>query len=301
MISKKPKNRFIIAGSRYFCEKQVSKLLKDTKSDSVRYFYGDEFEQEDFFEYIMSVPIFYEENIAVLKDFDKIKEKVRLEILEKLSKMKVNRVYLLFYDEKPKEETYKKFAGDYEIFLENKRLLNPSYVMDAFKDSGISISYDTAKYIFEMCNKDPMIIDNEVEKIKIFFNYNKPKSDEDIISLLSFTKTESIYQLIRAFFSKDIQRSLSLLKVIVDEGESLERIFYELVRHIISITLYQISPSLVSEYTYTINNYKDYLAKWSFEKVSELLDEIMEIDFGIKTGQENYLSGLYRIIYKLRD
>lgn len=300
MTSKKIKNRIILVGSQHFIDSKLSEIIKEKDIDAVRYFYGDEFDKEDFFEYVSSVPLFYEQNIAVVKHAEEIKDKVKTEILESLSKIKDNLVILAFTDEKPKEDNYKKFKEKFEIVVEVKKSFSAQSVQESFKEVGIVISLDTAKYIYEMCNKDTMILKNEIEKIKVYYNYEKPKSDEDILALVSFSRTESIYQFIRNFFSKDLAKTLAVFKVILEDGESVERIFYELSRHIVSLSLYSISPSLVTEYTYTIHNYKEHLNRWTKEEISKLVDTITEIDYFIKTGRETYLSGLYRIIYMLR-
>ncbi|ADR18384.1 DNA polymerase III subunit delta [Calditerrivibrio nitroreducens] len=299
MTSKKIKNRILVAGSQSFIEDKLRDLVKDVDQDSVRYFYGDELDIEGFFEYTSSIPLFYEQNIAVLKHAEDLKEKLKNEILEGLSKIEANFVILTFLDEKPVEENYKKFKESFNIIIEPKRSFNAQMIQQYFKDEGLIVGVDTAKYIFEMCNKDPMILKNELEKIKIFYNYEKPRSDEEIISLVSFSRSESIYQFIKNFFSKDLNKTLAIFKVIVDDGESVERIFYELSRHIVSLSFYIISPSLVTEYTYTIHNYKDYINRWSKNEVAELVELIAEIDLFLKTGRETYLSGLYRIIYTL--
>lgn len=299
MTSKKIKNRILVAGSQNFIDDKVRELVKEVDQDSVRYFYGDELNIEEFFEYTSSIPLFYEHNIAVLKHAEDLKEKSKNEILEGLSKIEGNFVVLTFIDEKPSEDNYKKFKESFTLIIEPKRSFNAQMVQQYFKDEGLIVGVDTAKYIFEMCNRDPMILKNELEKIKIFYNYEKPKSDEEIISLVSFSRSESIYQFIKNFFSKDLNKTLAIFKVIVDDGESVERIFYELSRHIISLSFYIISPSLVTEYTYTIHNYKDYINRWSKDEVAELVELIAEIDLFLKTGRETYLSGLYRIIYTL--
>lgn len=299
MISKKSKNRILIAGSQHFIEMKLSEIIKDKDNDAVRFFYGDEFDKEDFFEYISSIPIFSEQNIAVVKHAEEIKEKVKTELLGSLKDIKDNQVVMTFCDDKPKEESYKKYKELFEIILEVKKSFSAQSVQESFKEIGILISMDTAKFIYEMCNKDMMILKNEIDKIKVFYNYEKPKSDEDILSLVSFSRSESIKQFIKSFFSKDLSKTLAVFKVILDDGESIERIFYELTRHVVTLSFYTVSPSLVTEYTYTIHNYKDYLEKWSKEEIHKLVETITEVDYFIKTGRETYLSGLYRIIYML--
>jgi DNA polymerase-3 subunit delta len=300
MTSKTKSNKVFIVGSENFIETTLSKLLKDKDSDAVRYFYGDEFNKEEFFEYILSIPVFYEENIAVLKHSEAIKSKIRDEVIDGLCRIENNFIILTLQDDKPKETDYKKYKDHFELILEVGKTFNPQLVQEYFKEAGIVIGYDTAKYIYEMCNKNMMILRNEIEKVKIYYNYEKPKSDEDVIALISFSKSESLYQFIKSFFKKDLKNSLALLNVILNDGESVERIFYELSRNVVSLSLYIISPSLVTEYTYTIHNYKDYLSKWNIKDISVLIDLITEIDYFIKTGRETYLSGLYRIICVLQ-
>lgn len=293
MTSRKLVNKFLIAGSSFFQEDKLKNLLVNIDEANVRYFYGDEFDKEAFFEFALSFPLFGDLNVAVLKNAEKLKDK---NVFEQLKPVEETKIILLFNTDKPKEDDYKKFKDHFTIFVEGRKKLDPQMVQDEFEKAGFTVKIDTAKYIVEMCNKNLSILHNELEKIKIYFNYEKPKSDEDIIALLSFSKSENIYDFIKAFFNRDINRAVSLMELILGDGESIERIFYELSRHVISMFLYSISPGLVNEYTYTIAYYKDYLSKWKKDQIATLISILTEIDFKIKTGATTYLSGMYRLL-----
>lgn len=293
MTSKKQNNKIIIAGSTFFQEEKLKELLNSISDSNIRYFFGDEFDKEVFFDYVFSCSLFGERNTAILKNAEKLKDN---DVITSIYNLEENNVILLFNTEKAKEDDYKKYKEHFKIYVETKKLVTPQFIQDHFKGAGFNIGIDTARYIMEICNKDMNILKNELDKITIYFNYKKPKTDEEIVSLISFSKSENIYDFIKAFFNRDFNRSLSLIANIIEEGENIERVYYELSRHLISIFLYSISPSFVNEYTYTIHNYKESLSKWDKNELSSLISILTNIDLDIKTGRGTFEDALYRLV-----
>lgn len=293
MTSKKQLNKYIIVGGSFFQKEKVKEIVKDIDESNIRSFFADELDKEEFFEYLYSFPLFGDKNIAILRDAEKIKDK---DLIPSLINVTENIVIILFNSDKPKEDEFKKYKDHFNLILELKKAVTPQLIQEMFEQDGFKISFDTAKYILDVANRDINVIQNEIDKIKIYFNYNKPKNDEELISIISFSKNESIYDFLKVFFSRDATRSLNLLNEIIKGGENIERIFYELSRHIISMFLYSISPGLVNEYTYTIHNYKDFLSRWDKDEIAEIISILTEVDYHVKTGREEYLQGMYRLI-----
>ncbi|MCA1932915.1 MAG: hypothetical protein LDL13_04995 [Calditerrivibrio sp.] len=293
MTLKKQNNKIIIAGSTFFQEEKLKEVLNGIEESNIRYFFGDEFDKEVFFDYVYSCSLFGETNTAVLRNSEKLKDK---DVIESIYNLKENNVILLFNTEKAKEDDYRKYKEYFKIYVETKKLVNPQLIQDHFREAGFNIRIDTARYVMEICNKDMNILKNEIDKIRIYFNYEKPKTDENIVSLISFSKSENIYDFIKAFFNRDFNRTVSLIASIIDEGENIERVYYELSRHLISMFLYSISPGLVNEYTYTIHNYKESLSKWDKYEIANLISILTDIDLDIKTGRGTFEDSLYRLV-----
>ncbi|MCA1927435.1 MAG: hypothetical protein LDL09_03365 [Calditerrivibrio sp.] len=293
MTLKKQNNKIIIAGSTFFQEEKLKEVLNGIEESNIRYFFGDEFDKEVFFDYVYSCSLFGETNTAVLRNSEKLKDK---DVIESIYNLKENNIILLFNTEKAKEDDYRKYKEYFKIYVETKKLVNPQLIQDHFREAGFNIRIDTARYVMEICNKDMNILKNEIDKIRIYFNYEKPKTDENIVSLISFSKSENIYDFIKAFFNRDFNRTVSLIASIIDEGENIERVYYELSRHLISMFLYSISPGLVNEYTYTIHNYKESLSKWDKYEIANLISILTDIDLDIKTGRGTFEDSLYRLV-----
>jgi DNA polymerase-3 subunit delta len=172
--------------------------------------------------------------------------------------------------------------------------LNPStLVKKLFKD--YTIDYNTINLFLDRVGNNPLIIQNEINKIKIYKDKNKNITSEDIINLTTKIIEIDIFKLIDYIVKKDKEHALELyyemikmneepLKIVIMLANQF-RIMYqskELLKKGFSekdiASILRIHPYRVK---LAIQNSRSYESK----TLLKYLNDLSDIDIGIKTGK----------------
>jgi len=277
-------DKILIIGSDSFHDEQVEKVLKryaDLEIDK-KVYYGDEFDYEDFVFFISSLPLFSDLKVAIVKKTEKLKRTE--DILSAVSKSESVIIFL---------SVEEKVISDFKKY-ENIKVINEpkknkysdlNLIADLFSEIGIKLSKLSAEEIYEMCGKDLGIVKNELEKLKIYYAYQKPESENEILEKISYAKSENIFDFIDGFFEKNKQKCMKILEGMTKNNENLAPLFYMLSKRLMQVAIYKINPSLINERQFIMEKIKKNATMWSMFELSKCSDIFVKIDYGSKIGK----------------
>lgn len=206
-------------------------------------------------------------------------------------------------DQRKKITKLLKRNGVIKSFNEN---IDPiSFVKKRLNDYSINIS--TIQLLIDRVGNDPLILEKEIEKIKLYKDDNKI-TDEDILTLTVKTSYEDVFKLIDYIIEGNKEKSLEILTEMINNGEEAIKIIIILSNQI--RIMYQakkllqqgLSEKSIAD-TLAIHPYRVKLAlqkgrRYTEEIFLDYLSELADIDYGIKSGKFNKDLALEMFILK---
>ena len=205
-------------------------------------------------------------------------------------------IFIVHNDKLDTRKKITKLITEKRIVLEyNDELDTISLVRKLFK--GYNIDYKTINLFIDRIGNNPLIIQNEINKIKIYKGNDKNITDEDVLNLTIKLIEIDIFKLIDYIVKKDKEKALELyyemlkmneepIKIVVILANQFRIIYQakELFKKGYSekdiASILKIHPYRVK---LAIQNGRNYTSK----TLLKYLNDLANIDIGIKTGTLN--------------
>lgn len=170
-----------------------------------------------------------------------------------------------------------------------------SLIRRLFKD--YNIEYSDIKLLIDRVGNNPLIITNEVNKIKIYKGNDKNITSEDILNLTNKIIEIDVFKLIDYIVRKDKENALELYNEMLKVNEEPIKIIVILANQF--RIMYQSKELLKKGYSekdiasiLKIHPYRVKLAiqnsrNYTSEMLLKYLNDLADIDIGIKTGTIN--------------
>lgn len=185
--------------------------------------------------------------------------------------------------------------------------LNPlNIIKEKFKD--YNIDQKTINLFLNRVGSNPLIIKNEIKKIKLYKNNDKTITENDIINITTKKIDIDIFKLIDYIIKKDKEKALELYEEMLKANEEPIKIIVILANQF--RIMYQSKELLKKGYTekdiastLKIHPYRVKLAiqnsrNYSNKTLLKYLNNLADIDIGIKTGTLNKDNALELFILK---
>jgi len=160
-----------------------------------------------------------------------------------------------------------------------------------------NINNSTINLLIDRVGNNPLILENEIEKIKIYKNQDKTISDEDIINLTTKNIDIDIFKLIDHIVKDNKDKALEIYNEMLKQNEEPIKIIIMLANQF--RIMYQskellkrgLSEKDIAE-TIKIHPYRVKLAlqnsrSYNNKTLLKFLSELADIDINIKTGKIN--------------
>lgn len=170
-----------------------------------------------------------------------------------------------------------------------------SLIRRLFKD--YNIEYSDIKLLIDRVGNNPLIITNEINKIKIYKGNDKNITSEDILNLTNKIVEIDVFKLIDYIVRKDKENALELYNEMLKVNEEPIKIIVILANQF--RIMYQSKELLKKGYSekdiasiLKIHPYRVKLAiqnsrNYTSEMLLKYLNDLADIDIGIKTGTIN--------------
>ncbi len=224
----------------------------------------------------------------LLREINDVKIVLNSKLLDKKSKLR----YLF---EKDKKLICIPFYKD-----ENKILVQ--FANNFFKDKKLSISPETINLIVERSSGDRANLNNELNKISLYFLNKNKINIEEVIKLTNLTENYSISELADNCLSKNIKKINKIFNenvFSVDDCILIIRTLLSKAKRLLEIKKIVYKDKNIEK---TISNYKpqifwkdkeiikNQISKWNLEETEKLIYKINDIEINIKKNYYNSLN-----------
>ncbi len=187
-----------------------------------------------------------------------------------------------------------KEAGTIKEFENLKGTSLSQWILEEVNKRGGKIEFTNAQFLAEMTGRDVWQLNQEINKL-LAYKEDKQISREDIEKTVSANFNVSIFAFVDAVGQRNAKKALDLFHGLLDRGESLQMIFYMIVRQF--RLLLQVRYLLDKKFDYRTITSKLKLIpfqtpilckqalNFSSEELKEIYRILFEIDIDIKTGK----------------
>lgn len=298
MPSKTDKPFYYIAGSSYYQDEQIKKILDALSDCETEIFNPEDLSGGNFFNFINTPPLFSETKAALVKSFDGVKQPES--IIDECAKCIESTIIITAQETKlgkKLSESLEKSGFNIIAEAKAKKYDLTAQIIRMFSEAGFSIDISAASELNELFAGNMALIKSEINKLTAFFAYKKPSSQTDILNAVTARKHDNIFTFIDAFTLKKRRECAVLLNDFVENGENLPILINLLFKRMKDVFLFGVSRELVKENRpFMLDKIKSGASAWNKNDLNTLMGLFAELDYKFKTGQVTDSASLFKLI-----
>lgn len=298
MISKTDKPFFYIAGSPYYQDENIKKILSGLEDCETENFSPEDLAGGNFFNFINTAPLFSETKAAVVRSFDDVKQAETF--VDECAKCIESTIILTAEETKLGKKISDSLSkAGFTLLLEAKakKYDLTAQIIRMFSEAGFRIDTSAASEINELFTGNMALITSEINKLTAFFAYKKPSSQADILNAVTARKHDNIFSFIDAYTQRKKRECAVLLNDLEDNGENLPVLINLLFKRMKDVFLMGVSRDLIKENRpFMLEKIKSGASAWKKDDLVKLLGLFAELDYKFKTGQVTDSGYLIRLV-----
>jgi DNA polymerase-3 subunit delta len=175
--------------------------------------------------------LFAQARLFIVKNAEAVKKKEDVKMLTAvLENLDIDVTVILLSDENSIDRTIEKVAGiTKKIFWELFENRKKEWLQQFFRREGYSVTGEAVDTILEMVENNTGALRSQCGTLFLFCDKTKPITAADIEQILAHTRTESTFTLFSAIAGGNMEKSLEILRALLDAKESAVSIFAGLI------------------------------------------------------------------------
>ena len=295
---------YLIHGNEdYFVSMAVDLLLEyvvspDQRSFNLDVFDGTESTSETVLSSILSFPFVGERRLTVVRRFDKMDKKHRLDIAEHLGDVPDSNVVCLVAGEvKVTDEFYRKVSANAEVLTFNrlKGTELSEYLADTAKTLGKELVPGAADLLVDMTGDSVGDLNSELEKLALYVGDKAKIEIDDISTVVGKSRSFNIFELQRAVGERNAKRAQEIATRMLGTGENPVYINFMLARYFLNLLEVKhdlgkrmnpkdISTAVFGRWNPFINEYTAAARAYSITELKDAVSVLLDIDSKLKSG-----------------
>jgi len=199
----------------------------------------------------------------------------------------------------------------YKEFPQIKESRFVTWVIDRFKQKGISVEQKSAELIVANCPPSLMDIANEIDKIAIYYIARNNISYDEILDIIGYTRSNTIFDLINAVYYRNVKKAIPIFHNIIKNTEEEKKIIYQLATLFYKLyKLIELKGTNKSQNEiarelevnqYYISNYMTAMQNYNIEEITRAIILINEADYKLKTMRIDKQLLLQELLIKILE
>lgn len=181
-----------------------------------------------------------------------------------------------------------------------------SFILKETKKFGIEIDKKAINKLIDVCDGYMSKIDLEINKlINMKFN-EKVITTKDIEECVNVSDEYQIFELTNALIDKNGDRALYICEDIIKNKKNVSMILNLIYNHIRKLFYVKVTKTSTEELSqlldvkeYAIKKYMLQVEKISAKKLKEILILCKDIDYNVKSGNLDLISGIYNLVFTI--
>ncbi len=304
ITKKKFEKVYLIHGSEdYFISKGVDLLVENVvvpaeRSFNLDIFEGTEATSETVLSSMLSFPLVGAHRLTVVRRFDKMDRKYRLDVADHISDLPDTNILCLVAGEiKLSEEPYKKISATAETLTFNRLTGDDlvEFLAEAAGNLGKEMSSGAIDLLIDFTGDSVGDLMAELEKLNLYVGDRKKIDIDDITSVVGKSRTFNIFELQRAIGQRNSKRAQEIAVKMLESGEKPVYINYMLSRYFLNLLQVKhlvakgtnskdIVTSVFGRWNSHINDYTSAAKIFSIKEIKDALATLLDVDLKLKTG-----------------
>jgi len=248
-----------------------------------------------------TLPAWQKEYLEKLTQYLKhLPETTRLVFVEGKSIGKSNPVHRLALADK---------RGHVKEFKPPQRRELNRWIEKRVKKKGGQISAAATETLAAFVGNDLRLLDQEIEKLVVYVNQERPISEDDVRLLVSYVQEANIFEMVDALGRRDGQRAARLLHQLLDAGEHPLALLGMIVRQFrIMIQVKELSgrglrqqdmAARLKLHPFVVKKTTRQAMNFSMGQLETIYRRLLETDVAIKTGKMDAVLALDMLVVGL--
>ena len=296
-------------------KEEISKLLIANKNrEIIKYSENEILENsENLYNHILSESLFSQKKIIIVnRASDKI-----LKIIEYLNDKSFSDVFIIInaknLEKKSKLRSFFEKSKEFisiPFYPDNNQTLAKNAAL-FFKENKIPMSQENLNLVISKCSGDRGILENDLNKIKLFSLNKKKISTDELIKLISLIENHNISELIDNCLAKNKNKTIAILnenRLSNDDCIIITRTFLIKLKRLLRLCeSYQENKNLESTILHAKppifwkekEIVKQQIKSWSLVQIKKSIYEINNIEIEIKKNYSNSLNIITNFILQI--
>ncbi len=246
---------------------------------------------------VETLPVFTTHRLIILKNAHELKENELNQLEPILEKPVESSVFVIFGDKVDKRKKAIKILLEKAVCVEFKKPYEneiPQWISHLARDLGLKISSEAIHRLHRLVGNNLSELNSQLQKIQQYLGARTNIEIDDVKTVVSFSKEESIFDFTKAIGQKDRVKALEQLVSLLDQGQNETGIVQLLSRHIRMLLSVRAGmdhgiggaklASLVQVPSYFIESYCDQARLWPLRKLEDALLVLQETDKALKSS-----------------
>lgn len=293
---------YLIHGSEdYFISKSLDLLIENVVQPSERAFNLDIFDgtettSEEVLSSALSFPLVGEHRLTVVRRFDKMDKKHRMDIADHLSNLPETNILCLVAGEiKMSDEPYKKMSATVET-LTFKRLKGAElteFAIETARSFGKSLDNGTADLLVELIGDSIGDLVSEVEKLSLYVGDEQKIGPDNVNIAAGRSRAYNIFELQRAISQRNAKRAQEISSKMLESGEKPIYINFMLTKYFLNLLQVKhhlkkgtspndISSKVFGRWNPYVNEYSSAARIYSIDEIKNAVAVLLEVDSKLK-------------------
>jgi len=301
-------NSYFFCGEEEYLKQEAIVLLKkmliaaEAENFDFGLLYAEDVSVREVVSLAETHPFMSEKRLIVVKDIDRFVESELKEIIEYLKKSASFTCLVLVSEKVKREELDKAIYKTISSLCETVmfwRLFDseiPTWIEHKMYGAGKAISREAAHYLFGEVGNNLLDLSGEIEKLLIYTADRKQVTLDDVERLIGRSKSESIFDLLRAITQKNLKQSLEILSKLAETGEKPAGILARIAKRLRQIVVakelldQKMPPAKIIEevglHPFFDKDFVSQIQHFNREELWNSFHDILQADWEIKVGKK---------------
>ena len=295
---------YLIHGNEdYFIENAVDLLIENVVSENDRSFNLDVFDgtesnSDNVLSSILSFPFVGEHRLTVVRKFDKMEKRYRLDIVRHLPEVPESNIVCLAAGEiKTTDDSYSQLPSFAEglTFNRLKGEELTGFLTTTSASLGKEMEPGAVELLVELSGDSLGDLVSEVEKLSLYAGDKDRISIDDVNTVVGKSRTFNIFELQRAIGQKNSKRSQEIAGKMLETGEKPVYINFMLTRYFLSlmqvkhqlgkgINTKEICTKVFGRWNPYVDEYVSAARAYSIPELKRAIAVLLDADVKLKSG-----------------
>jgi DNA polymerase-3 subunit delta len=274
-----------------------TKALGDGLRDfNLTSFYGDEAEMSAIRDAVETLPMMAQVRVVVVKNAHELSDKDWEELAPVIDNPVSTTALICVGTKLDKRKKYSKRFIEKGIVVEFKRPYDnqiPDWIRLICKKQGLILGSEAVELMHQLVGSNLSDIHAETLKLAQFVGERKKVTNEDVLSVVSHVRIDSVFDLTDAIGQGDRARALLCLANLLDHGQNEVGVLALISRHFRILKL--VSDGLKEGLTgpklagragvspYFLKSYSDQARRWNERKIENTFQALLDTDRALKS------------------